>query len=197
MELFTTLLPITVIVAITLFFLKEVIEGLRRWRANVRRGRAFSILLARECELNHWVHKCINEVLVTIKADIAEEDSAEYTIERRSSGDVFFRREYSGGWNVRGLPGARTNVMRDMMLEVAALNPTLFNCLEAAYDSAINLSHLRDSLITFIEKNDEDNNEFLSGFIDYGLRELTDVLADLNNLYRECTAEELRNIRVR
>ncbi len=82
------------------------------------------------------------------------------------------------------------------MLDVAALDNSLYNRLEAAYDSAVNRRHVRESLIRFIESGEERYKEFFRCFPEYGLRELTRVLADLDQLYRNCTGTELKSFRV-
>jgi hypothetical protein len=66
MEFLTPLLPVTVIAAIALFALKEVLETIRRRQADARRGQAFRTLLARECEINHWVQKSLLSTLKSI-----------------------------------------------------------------------------------------------------------------------------------
>jgi hypothetical protein len=76
-----------------------------------------------------------------------------------------------------------------MLVDTLAQSP--FAHLEAAYDSAINIRHVRESLVHFIESDDEDDKALFRAFPEYGLRELPDLLADLENLYHECTGTEL------
>lgn len=197
MDFVTSYLPITVILAIILFFLKETIEGHRRWRANVRKGRAYRKLLKRECELNHWTHNCLKKILIEVQKDFAKKESVRYIIKRNGSGKTTFRRESGSVFSERVLTHAHAEQMRKMLLDVAATDSKLFTYLEAAYDSAINLKHLRDSLIGFIETDDESHKNLLSGFLQYGLTELANILSDLERLYLECTNEKLKNARVR
>jgi len=144
MEWLSPLLPTTVIAAVVLFVVKEAIEKFRRWQADKRKGQAFRLLLARECELNHWAIKKLKEALVSIQDLISTNIPFKYRIDRRSSGEVFFVELYDDGTlhSASPLPEARTDLMRQIMLDVAALDSSLFVCMEAAYDSTINLRHV-------------------------------------------------------
>jgi hypothetical protein len=199
MEWFASLLPATVIAAIALFFVKEVVESIRRWRADARKGRAFRTLLARECELNHWTYKRLKEALLAIQEDFQKGLTAEYSIRRLTSGEVMFRRQehHGRGWSEGGLPDAHTDLMSKVMLDVATLDKSLFACLEPAYDAAINMSHVRESFMRFIESDEQDRQMFFRDFLEYGLDQLEEILADLENLYRKCTGKKLEFIRVR
>jgi hypothetical protein len=198
MDWFASLLPATVVAAIALFFVKEVVEGIRRWRADARKGRAFRTLLARECELNHWTYKRLKEALLAIQEDFEKGLAAEYSIKRPNSEEVVFRQEHDGRLRSEStLPDARTDLMSKVMLDVATLDKSLLASLEAAYDSAINMRHVRNSLMRFIESNEEDLKKFFRGFPEYGLGQLEEILADLDKLYKECTGKELKFIRVR
>lgn len=88
--------------------------------------------------------------------------------------------------------------MGNIMLDVAILDQSLFACLEAAYDSVITMRHVRDSLITFIERDDDDElKRFFRAFPEYGLRELEEALQSIRKLYKECTGEDLTRSRIR
>jgi hypothetical protein len=63
MEWLPSILPVTVVAAITLFVLKEVLEFIKRWRADRRKGQAYRKVLARECELNLWAQWRLKETL--------------------------------------------------------------------------------------------------------------------------------------
>jgi len=77
-----------------------------------------------------------------------------------------------------------------MLVDTLAQSP--FAHLEAAYDSAINLRHVRESLVHFIESDDEDDKATFRMFSECRLRELPDLLADWEKLYQECTGAELK-----
>jgi hypothetical protein len=177
--------------AIARFVLKRAVEAFRRWRADVRKYRALRILLARECELNHWAHKALTDALTAIQRDFTSGDPGDYFIDRGRPGEIVVRQQRGNMWNAWPLPDARTDLMRKVLPYVATLDQSLLVCLEAAYDSAINLRHIRESLVHFIESDDEDDKAIFRMFPGCRLRELPDLLADWEKLYQECTGTEL------
>lgn len=199
MEWLLPILPATVIAGVLLFLLKEGIEAVRRWRANSRKREAFRLLLARECELNHWAMTKLKEALTSIQEHFSIGVSFEYRIDRHSSGHISFVQLYDDGslHSSRPLPDASTDVMKQTMLEIAALDRQLFKSVEAAYDSAISLRHVRESLIRQVESDDEFEAAFFESFPPYGLSELSDIQVDIGELYLQCTGEELTQFRVR
>ena len=197
MEWISALLPVTVIVAVGLFILKEILEWVRRWRADGRKVKAFKTLLARECELNNWAHKRIKDAIANIQENFENNASYNYSIKKRDSGEIIFEERnedlsLSSSWP---LPSVHTEIMSKLMLDVATLDSGLFGALETAYDASINLNHIRQSLTIFIE--DEDFH--LETFVDYALRELPDVHAEMEELYKACTGQALtaENLRIR
>ncbi|EPB8478530.1 hypothetical protein ACRTIQ_004408 [Escherichia coli] len=200
MDWLPSLLPVTVVVAIALFVLKEVLEFIKRWRADRRKAHAFRTLLARECEVNHWAHWMLQETLREVHDDHEKGVKAQYVARELPGGDALWRRtDPDGGYSGGGLPDARTDLMSKLMVEVATLDKKLFTPLEAAYDSLINMRHIRASLLRFVTSEEEEDQMHFEGFPEYGLSELDGVKEDLDKLYRECTGRSLdrRDMRVR
>jgi hypothetical protein len=190
MDWLPALLPSTVIIAIFLFVLKEGLEWNRRRRANNRQIRAFKTLLARECELNRWSMHGLSQALDEMVGQSADELSIDYEIERNQFGKVIFRNDNGSSWP---LPEEHADFMRDNMFDVAALDETLFSLLESAYDSVVELAHLRQSFIQYLEID----RQHLEGFVGYGINRLKDIQLTLEELYLACTGEELGMGRVR
>jgi hypothetical protein len=192
----TQFLPITVIAAVLLFFVKEVIEAVRRRNANARRKRAFRTLLARECELNHWTYMVLHELLSDIRRDLKAGNRTEYQAREDGSGAKIFKmvkHERNTLSTERPLPPVQTRLMDNVMLEVATIDGSLFTLLEVAFDEVNQMGHVRDSLMS----NVTDTKQHLGTFADYGLEVLAGVKAALDALYRECTGAELKDARVR
>jgi hypothetical protein len=192
MEWLPSILPVTVVAAIALFVLKEIVEFIKRWRADRRKGHAFRTLLARECEVNHWAQWRLEETLREIHDDHEKGIKANYVAKELPGGDALWRRSapddgYSGG----GLPDARTDLMSKLMVDVATLDKKLFTPLEAAYGSLITMRHVRASLLRFVTSKEEVDQMHFEGFPEYGLSELEAVKEDLDKLYRECTGRPL------
>jgi hypothetical protein len=178
--------------AIARFVLKRAVEAFRHWRADVRKYRALRILLAHECELNHCAHKSLTDALTAIRRDFTSGDPGDYFIDRRRPGEIVVRQQHGNTWNAWPLPDARTDLMSKVMPDVATLDQSLLVRLEAACDSAINLRHVRESLLHFIESDDEHDKAIFRAFPECMLRELPDLLADWDKLYQECTGTELK-----
>jgi hypothetical protein len=197
MESLLSLLPVTVVVAVALFALKEVIEGIRRYRGDRRKKKALRMLLARECELNHWTIKCIRHIVETIRDE--SEDGAEFEFIFPKSGKVLFRVKYPDSEYKSGsvLVETHREVMDKNLLEVATLDKKLYSALQPAYDAVTELDHVRQSLIYFVDPEDDQDKMHLDGFTHYALDELQDVFSKLVVLYKECTGEDLEAHRLR
>lgn len=177
-------------VAVVLFGFREILEWNRRRRANNRQIRAFKTLLTRECELNRWALESLDRSLIVMSGQSQADLENDYEIEREQSGKIRFRNDDGSSWP---LPEIHLDFMRDSMFDVAALDETLFSLLEAAYDSVVELDHVRDGLIQYME----DGDQHLEAFIDYGRNVLNDAKSDLEKLYFACAGSQLGKGRVR
>jgi hypothetical protein len=197
MESLLSILPVTVLAAVVLFVLKELFEGVRRYRGEERKKQALRTLLARECELNHWAIKSIRDIVETIRDE--SEDGTQFEFIFPKSGKVLFRykhpdSEYKSGSN---LAETHREVMDKNLLEVATLDKKLYSALQPAYDAVADLEHVRQSLIYYVDPEDDQDKMHLDGFTHYALRELGDVFKELASLYKECTGNELEKHRLR
>lgn len=198
-----TILPLTVIAAIILFFIKEVIEWVRRHKAASRKKVALSSLLARECELNHWSIKSMRKIIETIRDESAVNTDAKFHFTTLKSGKILFRAMESDSDFIIGMPLAKTHneLMSKNLLEVATLDKGLYAAMQPAYDAIADMEHIRQSLIYYVEPEDElgkqYHKEHLEGFIDYALSELENAYQRLNLLYKVCTGEELSSHKMR
>lgn len=193
-------LPATVVAAVLLFIAKEVIEAVRRYRADARKVQALKALLARECELNLWPIKSLRDIFKNVPKLDDENPEILVTIEQRPSGRAIARiRSYDGGsGSTRTVPDVHRDLMSKHIFEVAALDRKLFEVFEPAYDSLATLEHVRESLVHIHESEEEaDNPDLLRGLADYGLGELKKVEAALGALYLHCTGKNLETHRLR
>lgn len=199
MQKILSIVPLTVIAAIVLFLIKEFAEGVRRYRADQRKRIALRTLLARECELNNWTIKSIKHIVETIRDESEENSLIEFSFIFPKSGKPQFRVKHpdSEFKNGSGLGSIHRDIMSKNLLDVATLDKELFSALQPAYDSIANLEHLRESLIYYVDPEDDQDKMHLEGFIHYALNELEDVKKDLSNLYMECTGQALNTHRVR
>lgn len=193
----SSILPVTVVVAVALFVIKELFEGVRRHLGNRRKKQALRTLLARECELNHWTIKSIRHIVETIREE--SKDNAQFEFIFPKSGKVLFRvthkdSEFKSGSN---LANTHREVMDKNLLEVATLDKKLYAALQPAYDAIADLEHVRQSLIYYVNPEDNQDKMHLDGFMNYAFDELEDIFKLLACLYKECTGKSLENHRLR
>jgi hypothetical protein len=96
------------------------------------------------------------------------------------------------------LPVVHTEAMGKHLLDLASLDPGLFEQALATSDALGELEHVRSSLVEFVSAKAA-GAEFvpLAGFSEYGLREASRALEALKALYVLCTGGPLKDARVR
>jgi hypothetical protein len=189
-----SIIPITVVVAVSLFVLKEIFEGMRRYRGEARKKKVLRVLLARECKLNHWAIKSIKYIVETIREESVKDNRTKFTLIFSKSGKVLFRVKPVNDETATGVALAKVHseVMHKNLLDVAMLDKKLFAAFEPAYDAVSQLQHIRDNLIYFVDPDDDQDKVHLNGFYHYALNELEDIHEKLNRLHIECTGEDLK-----
>lgn len=195
---YQNLIPVTAVVAICLFILKELVEGIRRFLAERRRVKAIKSLVAIECELNLWAVKSLRHVLETIKKDLADDEGTEFKLFFPRSGKIQFKSIRSdGSYTGFALAPIHNEYLSKNLLEIAAFGGSFYATAKAAQEALSDLGHLQQSVIYFVQPDDEDDLVHRESFLDYAFSELPDINKALGALYRECTGEELVNHRVR
>ena|ERR1043165_1071094 len=190
MNWLAALLPVTVVAAFLLFILKELLEWIRRYRTDVRKAKAFRILLARECELNYWAYGRLKKTLEIIKSGLDGEEPEHFAISQGEHSEIRFEHYLHdtsrGSWP---LSDFHTDIMNKVMLDVAILDEELYSKLDAAFDAVAELKHVRQILLELVSGEQEEDKAHLEGFPDYGLPVLKEALKDLKALYKTCTGE--------
>ena len=164
---FTTILPVAALIAVLLFILKESIEWIRRHNADGRKKKALRLILARECERNHWSINSIRGVLETIKEKLTEEPPPTFRFIFPKSGKTLFRVVYPGDEMTEGSALAETyqDIFNKYLLDVATLDKTLYEDLQRACDAIAEVEHVRQSLIYYVNPEIEDDEELIDGFV--------------------------------
>lgn len=67
----------------------------------------------------------------------------------------------------------------------------------SAYDQAVELEHIRSSLIEHLSTEEDGRDWLLSSFVKYGIETVDDALPDLEALYKECANEPLAKAKLR
>lgn len=201
----TTLQTVAIVVAVLVFLTREGLEARRRDKSRQRQIAAIKIGLARTCELNNWTVKSLRSQFAAMPGleEEAEEDSRapEFTVSFRRNGRVdLLEKEGSEVRKISPLIEARLEDLKANFLDVAELEPTLLPALDEAISALENLNHARDSLISYLLKEDELAQNFedmLPSFVSYGRERIEDTHQALNDLYKQCTGKALTEHRVR
>jgi hypothetical protein len=146
-----TLLPITVLAAVCLFIIKELVEIFRRIRAKNRKLSAIKKLLAAEIEQNNWVIKSLKKQLNTIMNNWY---TYEFKITTNQEGGTMlfgYIKNDSLNANSRSKIYKSSNItFNRLVLDIATLDPKLFELCESAYDGVAEIKHVSDSLIQYV-----------------------------------------------
>lgn len=199
----SSLVPISAVVAVALFCVKELLEFVRRRDSDARKISALKLLVARECELNHWTIKSYTRIVSELK-DAAEIEDLEkrpsFDIIETSSDKRFFRTSEADGsesgqmW----MPDVHRDVLGKYLLEIATLDSEFFEVSESAYDALAEVQHVQDHIL---EREDQadfiDLADFDLGLGEYSIRELGDAKDALDKLYLYCTGKGLTEHRLR
>lgn len=197
----SSLVPISAVVAVGLFCIKERMEFVRRRNADIRKIAALKLLAARECELNHWTIKSYMRIANTLKAESSVEDTeqrASFAVVETANGKLFFRKyDPNGGEGGQmWMPEVHRDVLAKYLLEIATLDSTFFGVAEHAYDALAEVQHVQEHVR---EQKDPSEPAVFSdyGLTEYMIRELNEAKKALDNLYHYCTGHVLTSHRLR
>ncbi|HGM6833109.1 TPA: hypothetical protein ACKQCE_001658 [Serratia marcescens] len=194
--------PLSVIAAVILFTLKEILEYRRRGKSDSRKIAALKHIFARECQLNLWTIVSIRKVIESLGEDypddpsvmldiIIDEKAKEWAKVIKPQGDdVYF--------TVTNIPDVHLEAIKSHFLDAIGLDEKLFRDLEYAYDSLLELKHVRFSLLTNnIKEELFMTSGLMRGFYSYSITELEKTENALAALYLNCTGKTLDEYRVR
>lgn len=195
LELFMIdLIPITVISAVSLFVIKEIVEIFRKRKALKRKVSAIKSLLVEEIELNHWVWLQFSALVETIKDS---PEGTQYCILSSKSGYErfeFLKPDGSGGG--KSFPKVSEIYYQKVILDIAELDKEFYE-KSIEYNKAIaDLHHVRGNVYESIDEINK-SHHFSQGFISYTEDELPDIYAKMNSLYFYCTGKKLEKHRMR
>ncbi|OEZ50342.1 hypothetical protein JAB1_14570 [Janthinobacterium sp. MP5059B] len=190
--------PVTVVAAIAIFGIKEILEFRRRKIADVRKLSALKKLFARECELNAWTIKALVRIFQGFKDDPSDLDFV--TIATHKSGHVYLHVQ-DDSKNLLGqtwVPSVQREAMSKYSLDVATLSEEFYGLVEIALDGLAQTQHVRDYILQLGEENTFlDRSDYSASLADYSLEELADAQDALKKLYTYCTGKILEGHRLR
>ncbi len=189
------LIPASAVVAIILFFTKEILESNRKKKAKKNEIDALKQIVARECELN-W--KLKSEIVEICSYFEPYEDNGQVcpfllSLELSPSGKTrYYIKGGQEGLNSGLLSEYRTAIIEKHMLDVAKADAIFYQKLESAYETALLLKHLRDSMVD--KKQTEEFvkvENIMVGFSGYALAEIKLNNKHLQDLYVYCSGKQL------
>jgi hypothetical protein len=187
----STYSTLAIIVAVLIFILRESLEARRRRVERAGKLSAIKTLLARNCELNNWTIKSLRAVLEQIQEDFGQADPPDYAIDMRRSGATYLSvGDASGSCSSRPLPEVRRQAFEDQLLNVAELDAGLLAKLEPAVTMLAELEHVRESLVSYLLREDESDAPHFEGFVEFALVSLDDAFDSLQALYVACGNHE-------
>lgn len=195
MQSYFTSIPAAVFTAIAIFIVKELLEFLRRRRADKRRLAVYKNILADECERNRWCTKSMRSIAKTVT-----KEPRMYMVRNEPSGrTLFLTPDEDGDFSSGGiLPVVHREKIEKLAPDIAQLDEALSKEVREALDALAELEHVRNSVIDY-EKPDSraDVAAFYESFWDYVKEELDDADKQIEALYLACTGKKLENHRLR
>jgi hypothetical protein len=187
----STYSTLAIVVAVLIFITREALETRRRRMERAGKLSAIKTLLARNCELNNWTIKSLRAVLEQIQDDFEQAEPPQYSIDMRRSGATYLKiHDGSGSWLSKPLPEVRRQAFEGQLLNVAELDASLLARLEPAVTMLAELEHVRESLVSYLLREDETDAPHFEGFVEFALVALDDAFNRLEALYIACTEHE-------
>lgn len=200
MEQVNQLFPITVVVAVILFLTREVIDSIKRHRAERREKEAIGSLLSEELERNYWTYKVIFRTLKEVKEYREIFPATTFHFIYRHDGSVLYRcnrnGEYEDFSNGHALVDAHEKIYERVLTEVAKLDGKLFESMQKAYYSVRRLSEFRNALISYIENEEKNGDNHFDFWLEYAVKQEEEIYSDMNELYSQCAKTDLKEHRL-
>ncbi len=186
-----SIVPISVMAAVALFFVKETVEFFKRKRERERKISAYKTLISEELRKNAWTIGELREMC----ADVGRESFKSISYSKNSSGTEKITFTHQEGGNYSVLWPVHTSVFDKVVVDLAAIDEDLFKSAKATYEYLAEVRHIRQQFINFSE--DESIKHFVKGLSDYGQKILDNSEAALRKLFKECTGTELSEHKLR
>lgn len=144
-------IPITAVIALMIFILKEIIEARRRWQADKRKRKASCTLLAEEIERNTWTLKLIKRLIEDcVTAHNEKTLNAVKLIKEEVTGDIRFQLEWKNGkYESNKLFHVHVDRLERLIHGIAELDEVLFEKAQAYGISAMRLRYIRSKMMEF------------------------------------------------
>ncbi|CAK6715071.1 hypothetical protein HORM4_590013 [Vibrio harveyi] len=196
------LIPLSVIVAISLFLVKEALEYNRKRRAEYRKVKAYKQLIAEEIALNYGAFQSILGICQKLESSKDELEGAKYEAVFKEAGNLYVHATMNGRLMICS-PVRKVHITQydKLLASIAELDEQFYSNVHKGYLAVIETQHLYTSLIKGLQASENKevfpNDITKSGFLDYALNEASRIEPELKNLYQFCVGEELERGRIR
>lgn len=196
------LLPIPVFMALVLFVAREILDSIKKRKAELRKIKAYKQLIAEELELNYGAYLSLKGIFSELEEKKEEWDGGIYEAKFKEAGNLYVHVTHDDRLVMASLARKPSMVQHDKILvNVAELDISFYEKLRCGYLKVIELNHLYDSLIKGLKASDFDepfpHTITKSGFLGYALNECERIYSELNDLYLFCTGRKLKKSRLR
>lgn len=191
----SSVFPITVIVAIGLFFVKECAELIKRRRERSRKLRAIKLLMRDEIERNHWAFK----VFFNAVSALGDPRHASFRLRVSADGKEHYEMLDENGELVRGawLPRFHDEQYTRLLLPLAELKEDLFDDVRDLYTEIAELDHYRNLLLSVLQGEDvQPDEESAKWFLVSLAEERERYVGQLSHVYRLLTGTALTRWRL-
>lgn len=196
------LLPIPVFMALVLFVAREILESIKKRRAEARKIAAYKQLIAEEIELNYGAYLSLKNIFTELEENKEKWDGGTYEAKFKESGSLYVHVTYEGKL-VMASPARKPSSSKHdkVVVSIAEIDNQFYEKVRLGYSRVIELNHLYDSLIKGLKASefDEPFPHIItkSGFLGYALNECEKIYSGLNELYIFCKGFKLEKGRLR
>lgn len=185
------ILPVTVIAAISLFALKEIIEFYKRRAERRRKITAYKQLILEELRKNAKSISALKEMCGLI----GHPDFTGISYYKSSAGSEKIRFHIKAYSEFNALWPVHTSVFEKLYVGLAETDKDLFEAVSAAYEKLAEAKDVRDHFINFSE--DDEIKQFVKGLHSYGTTRLEECEVAMDALCRRITGGPLSKQKLR
>lgn len=184
-------LPITVVCAIAIFLIKEVIEFFKKRAEKRRKIKAYQSLVMDEVKKNAWSVKHLKNIL----NDLSDPGFNSVKIKNLSSGSSRIFVDVDGRVTSSPIWPLHTSVFEKLYIGLAEADETTFTAVSEVYEELAEARHVKDSLVEHIV--DPRHLGELQGFVEYAGEVLIRCESAMNKFSINTTGEDLKNHKLR
>jgi hypothetical protein len=190
---YPNLLPITALVAVILFVIRESLDIFKQKRGRNRRLAAAKAMMGYESERINYAKRNLFAICKDIESTYLKEEAFElYSALLHSDGSAAYRRMDEETESLAfGIPIPRiptVEISRWLPL-VAELDQALYDHILGFYVEVAELEHLRSSLMKYLLHEEPESREWLTGFVEYAIGHEEQMTTSLLSFYKVCTGK--------